>query len=214
MPRATITLTVPEEVWIGSISRAHPDVRFRILAALPDGDRGVALAEITAADLEGIVRAIEAAEAVSDLQIMQRQEDTALIQFETTRPMLLFPVQTSGVPLELPFDLQDGQAVWELTASQERLSRLGEQLDAFGIEFTVDRLQSYIEPEQLLTDQQERLVRRAVELGYYDTPRCCTLTELAEKLGMAKSTCSETLHRAEEAIIKQFVEEALEGRLR
>lgn len=214
MPRATITLTVPEEVWIGSVSRAYPDARFRILAALPDGETGVGLAEVTAEDLEAVVAAIQAADDVTDLQVMQRLEDAALIQFETTAPLLLFPVQTSGVPLELPFDLQAGEAVWELTASQERLSRLGEQLDAFGIEFTVDRLQSYVEPEQLLTDQQERLVRRAAELGYYDTPRRCTLTELADTLDMAKSTCSETLHRAEETIIKQFVEEGLEDRLR
>jgi len=214
MPRATITLIVPQEVWIGALSREFPGTRFRILAALPDGETGVGLVEVTSTELEAVVAAIEAAEAVTDLQVMQRQDGTALVQFETTSPMLLFPVQTSGVPLELPFDLQDGEAVWELTASRERLGRLGEQLDAFGIEFTVDRLQSYVEPEQLLTEQQEQLVREAVEAGYYDTPRDCTLTELADRLGMAKSTCSETLHRAEGAIIKQFVAEGLDERLR
>lgn len=209
MPRATITLNVPEEVWIGSLSREFPETRFRVLAALPDGETGVGLVEVTSDELEAVVAAIEAAEAVTDLQVMQRQDGTALIQFETTSPMLLFPVQSSGVPLELPFDLKDGEAVWELTASRERLGRLGDQLDAFGIEFTVDRLQSYIEPQQLLTDQQERLIREAVEAGYYDTPRGCTLTELADKLGMAKSTCSETLHRAEGSIVKQFVTEGM-----
>lgn len=209
MPRATITLNVPEEVWIGSLSREFPETRFRVLAALPDGETGVGLVEVTSDELEAVVSAIEAAGAVTDLQVMQRQDGTALIQFETTSPMLLFPVQSSGVPLELPFDLKDGEAVWELTASRERLGRLGDQLDAFGIEFTVDRLQSYIEPQQLLTDQQERLIREAVEAGYYDTPRGCTLTELADKLGMAKSTCSETLHRAEGSIVKQFVMEGM-----
>ena len=154
MPRATITLTVPDEVWIGRLSGAHPDARFRILAALPDGETGVGLAEVTAGDLEAVVSAVQGADEVTDLEVMQRREDTALVQFETTSPFLLFPVQTSGVPLELPFDLQSGSAVWELTATQERLSRLGEQLDAFGIEFSVDRLQPYVEPDQLLTEQQ------------------------------------------------------------
>lgn len=37
-----------------------------------------------------------------------------------------------------------------------------------------------------------------IERGYYDTPRRCTLTELADELDLAKSTCSERLHRAEE----------------
>jgi predicted DNA binding protein len=51
-----------------------------------------------------------------------------------------------------------------------------------------------------------------VERGYYDTPRTCTLTELADHLGIAKSTASERLHRAEGAIIRAFVaEEAAAG---
>jgi hypothetical protein len=41
--------------------------------------------------------------------------------------------------------------------------------------------------------------------GYYDTPRDCPLTELADELEIAKSTCSGTLHRAEETIVKRFV---------
>ncbi len=50
-------------------------------------------------------------------------------------------------------------------------------------------------------------MRTAVEEGYYDTARTCSLTELAGEVGIAKSTCSETLHRAEETVIKQFIED-------
>ena len=120
-------------------------------------------------------------------------------------PLLLFPIQGSGVPLELPFDLQEGEATWEITASQERLSELGDQLDEFGIPYRVEAVSERVEDEQLLTDRQRRLLRTAVESGYYDTPRDCTLTELAEAVGIAKSTCSETLHRAEGTVIKRFV---------
>jgi predicted DNA binding protein len=51
----------------------------------------------------------------------------------------------------------------------------------------------------------------AVECGYYDTPRECSLTELAGELGVAKSTCSETLHRIEEVVVKRFVRELSEA---
>ena len=121
-------------------------------------------------------------------------------------PLLLLPVQDSGVPLTMPFTIEDGQVEWEITAPQRRLSELGEQLEEFGIPFTVTEVHQQIEPEQLLTDRQLRLVNAAVEHGYYDTPRNCSLTELAEEGGLAKLTCSETLHRAEEKIIKQFIE--------
>jgi predicted DNA binding protein len=46
---------------------------------------------------------------------------------------------------------------------------------------------------------------QAVEQGYYDTPRGCTLTELSDELGLAKSTLSERLHRVEEKVVKEFL---------
>lgn len=49
------------------------------------------------------------------------------------------------------------------------------------------------------------LLREAVERGYYDTPRRVTLVELAEELDIAKSTCSEILHRVEEQVLKRFL---------
>jgi hypothetical protein len=206
MPRANLTLTVPEGIWIGDISRAHPRARFRILAAFPSETAGVALTEITAPELETVLAELDASEAVTELDILQRHERTALVQFETTMPLLLLSAQGAGVPLEMPCTLVDGQIEWEVTAPQRRLSELGVQLEAFGIPFTVNEIHQQIEPDQLLTDRQLQLLREAAEHGYYDTPRRCSLTELAAEVGIAKSTCSETLHRTEEKIIKEFVE--------
>lgn len=209
MPQAKLTLTIPESVWVGELSRAYPDARFRILAALADDQAGVGLAEILGSDLESILTEMRAYESIIEFEVLQVRDDRALVQFETTLPLLLFPVQDSGVPLEMPFDIVDGEAVWEVTVPQSRLSDLGEQLDAFGIPFTVERVQQRVEYEQLLTERQERLIRDAIEHGYYDTPRTCSLTELADELGLAKSTVSEILHRAEESIIKRFVRSEL-----
>jgi predicted DNA binding protein len=66
------------------------------------------------------------------------------------------------------------------------------------------------EPETedpLLTDRQRRLLETARDRGYYDTPRRITLTELANELDFAASTCSEVLHRAEERIVKEHLRE-------
>jgi hypothetical protein len=205
MARAELTLTIPDEIWIGSVSREYGEATFRILAALPGEESGVGLAEVTAPDLPAVLRAVDEHESVTSMEIFSHRDETALIQFETSMPLLLFPVQGSGIPLEMPFTLQDGEAVWEITAPQDRLSTLGEQLTEFGIPFTVDRVHQHVESEQVLTDSQRELVETAVAEGYYDTPRDCSLTDLAESVGLAKSTCSETLHRAEEQIVKQFV---------
>lgn len=206
MPQANLTITIPDGIWIGDTSREHPNASIRILAALTGGDAGVGLAEITAPDLPGIIADINGSDSVTELELLERSEDTVLLQFETTNPLLLFPVQDSGIPLEMPFTIRDGQAEWQITAPQHRLSELGTQLEAFGIPFTVNEVHQRIEPEKLLTEQQLSLVRAAVKNGYYDTPRRCSLTELAEDVDLAKSTCSETLHRAEEKIVKEFLE--------
>ncbi len=206
MPRARLVLGVPDSVWIGAISRAFPEATFRVLAAMPKGDQGVGLVEVTAPDLRAIAAAMDADDTVTDVALLHRHGNRANFQFETSDPALLFPVQMSGVPLEMPFDIRDGEATWEISASRDRLSQLAEQLDAFGIPFRVEEVRQFVEPDRLLTERQRGLLVSAVERGYYDTPRGCSLTELAAALDVAKSSVSETLHRAEGAVIKHYVE--------
>lgn len=205
MPQAVLTLTLPEAVWLGRLTRSHPAVRFRVLSAFAGDAAGVALVELVGPGLEDVLAAMETIDALTDLDVLQRGDDRVLLQFETTLPLLLRPVQDSGIPLELPFEITDGEAVWELTASRDRLSALGEQLDAFGIQYEVDRVREEVDPGRVLTDRQRDLVRAAIDHGYYDTPRTCSLTELADELGLAVSTSSEILHRAEGRVMKRFV---------
>ncbi|ELZ24098.1 Bacterio-opsin activator HTH domain-containing protein [Halosimplex carlsbadense 2-9-1] len=207
MPRANLEITVPDSVWIGELSREYPDAQFEILTVFPKEEGGVALAEIAAEAVKEVVLAMDDYEAVTNTDFLQRTAETALVQFETSNPVLLLPVRNAGTPLELPFSVVDGSVEWEVTAPRDRLSTLGDQLRQFGIEFEVMAVRQEMETEQLLTPKQLRLVQTAVEEGYYDTPRECTLTELAEESDIAKSTCSETLHRAEEKIVKEFVDE-------
>jgi hypothetical protein len=207
MPFAKLTLTIPEGVWIGELSRSYPDARFRILSALPGEEGGFGLLKLSTPDIAAVLRGMDTEPAVTHIDPLQHTDDSVLLQFETSDPLLLEAMQGSGVPIELPFDIVDGQASWEVTASRDRISNLGRQLEAFGIEFTVEDVRQQLTSEQLLTDRQRWLVESAIEWGYYDTPRECSLTDLADKLDIAKSTCSETLHRAEERIVKEVVAE-------
>lgn len=211
MPEAKLTLTIPERAWPGEITRAYPEARIRILAAIAEPETGVGLAEVISAELGAILDDIREHPSVDSMEVLQRTDAEALIQFRTQLPLLLFAARDSGLPLELPFEIQDGQATWTLTASQESISALGDQFDAMGVSYTVDYLRQEVAgDEQLLTDDQRALVREAIARGYYDTPRRCSLTELADAVGRAKSTTSETLHRAEERVMKEFVATALD----
>lgn len=205
MPEARLQLNLPDDVWIGELSRQYPAATFRILAALSNEQNGVGLTEITGESLSQLLDEMEAYDAVPELEVLDKTDERALVQFETTLPLLLLPAQNSGVPLEMPFELQNGAAMWDLTAPSDRLSELSTQLEFFDISFTVDYIQYDVCEEQLLTQSQEEIIEQAIQMGYYDTPRQCSLTDLAEEVGRAKSTISETLHRAEGKLIKECV---------
>jgi DNA-binding MarR family transcriptional regulator len=206
MPRATLTLSLPDVIWIGDLSRQNPELRLRVLAAVQNGDYGVALVELSASDPDAAIAEMRSYESIAEVHRLSEGGEKTLVQLETTVPLLLEPIQRSGVPLEMPFTIQNGTVVWEVTTSRDRLSKLGEHLDDLGIPFTVESIYQEIESERLLTDNQWTILSTAAERGYYDTPRRCTQEELADALGIAKSTCSETLHRAEERVIKRFIE--------
>ena len=206
MPTAKLHITLPETTWIRTLSESYPDAEFRVLAALPaDDDTGVGLVEVSAPDLPDVVGEMDDAEGILRLELLEASAESALVEFETTDPLLLLSVSESAVPLELPLTVQDGEAELDVTASRDSLSTLATQLETFGMSFDVEYVRELSDSEHLLTDRQRRLLDVAVEEGYYDSPRNCTLTELAEKVGVAKSTASETLHRAEGKIIKQYV---------
>lgn len=208
MPRAKLSVALPEDAWIGDISKEFPEATFRVLAALPTEEMGVGLVELTGPTLSAVVERMRQYDSVLTLDVLGESVDRMLVQFETSEPLLLLSVRESGIPLEPPVEIGDGRATVEVTASQDRLSLFGTQLEQFGMSFEVEFVRRSVDStEQLLTDRQRDLIVTAVDEGYYHTPRECSLTELADREGMAKSTVSETLHRAEETIIKEFVTE-------
>lgn len=207
MTQTKLTVTLPDGTWIKDVSSAAPETRFRVLAAMPGDGKGFGLVRISGDDIGNVLERMSDHDALTSVELLQGSESQALVQCETTRPLLMFSAQESGVPIELPIDIEDGVATIEVTASPDRLSMLSDQLDAFGLDFEVEYVKPRVDREQLLTERQQELIQEAVSRGYYDTPRECSMTELADVVGIAKSTCSETLHRAEGKIIKGFVSE-------
>jgi predicted DNA binding protein len=205
MPYAKLDITVPNEVWISELSRNNPDTRFRILAATANDTTGFARIEVIGSNAENVSDRMRSSKSVTDFEVLERAPDRRRVQIETTVPVLLTAIQTAGIPLEFPVEIRNGELALELTVPQRKLSKLSETLDQFDISYSVERIQQDTESDTLLTDRQQFLVREAIERGYYDSPRRITLVELAEKVDIAKSTCSEMLHRAEGQVLKRFL---------
>ena len=207
MTQARLTLTMPELLWVGEISRKYPEATLHVLSAVPSEDAGFALFRLISEDIDELLADARAHETIVEMETLQRTEGEATVQFETTAPLLMLSSRSAGMAIDFPVEIQNGKATLDVTGSHERLSALGTQFRNFGLDFEVEYIQERLHTSQLLTEKQQRLLLRAVEMGYYNTPRDCSLTELAEAAGIAKSTCSETLHRAEEAVIKNFIDD-------
>lgn len=208
MPRAELVVRPPADTWIHELSTAHPEAAFTVVAVLPGTDTGVALLEVEGVDPVAVVAAAERHGDVVGLDLLWTQGETALLQVETSDARLLEPVLAAGVPLRTPFAVRDGEATWTLTTSRDRLSDLGDRLDAAGIDYDIRSVREATDgPEEgLMTDRQRELLLAAAGLGYYDTPRRVTLTGVAEAVGVSKATASDVLHRAEGAVVTWFVE--------
>lgn len=210
MAQAGLRIEIPEGPWIGDVSRRYPGASFRVLAAFPaeeaDREIGFGLIEVRAAALDSLLAEIGEHETMEECTVLQRAEDAATIQIRTSTPMILLAARRAGVPVEMPVEIRDGTATVEISGAHDRLSELGSRLTELGLDFEVEYIQERHPPERLLTDRQRELLAVAIERGYYDTPRRCTLTELAEETDIAKSTCSEILQRIEETVVKEFVD--------
>jgi len=207
MTQARLVVELPDGPWAADVSRAFPEATFRVIAALPGDGPGFALVWITAPDIDAVLDAMEAHRSVTDASVMERADHEATVQFETSAPLLLVAAKRSGVPIEMPVEISDGEAIIDITGAHDRVAELGRQFDELGLEFRVKYVRERMQASQLLTDTEQDLLLRAVEEGYYDTPRSCSLTELADRVGFAKSTCSEALHRVEEIAIERLVED-------
>lgn len=56
-----------------------------------------------------------------------------------------------------------------------------------------------------LNTNEERAVKMAIQMGYYDTPKKCEVRKIAEQLKTPRSTVHYNLKKAERKILKQFV---------
>lgn len=192
----------------GALSTERPDDEFRILAALPSADSIQVVLEVQTSDTEAIVRQLDEAPWLPSYDVLHADEQTVLIQYSHQfLPTLHRALLSSGPLLQYPLTLRDGWVTSDITTSHEQLSQLKDAFEAEDIQYEIGSVTQSTDPTDLLTDRQRRFITAATERGYYDSPRECTLTELAATLDVSKGGASRTLHRAEGRIIKHFLGE-------
>jgi predicted DNA binding protein len=209
MPRVQLKINAAaEEDWLATVSTEFPDAEFRVLASHPTHDGLLGIADVTTSDADTLVREFDGAPEVRSYEVVHTDEQTLLIQYVIPMPGSYEALRASGNLPRFPAVMQNGWLHTEMTASHERLAEFTDELTAEDIPYEIQSLTQSYDPIDLLTDRQRKFITEAVERGYYDSPRGCTLTELAGRFEVAKSAASGILHRGEGRIIKQFVTES------
>lgn len=204
MPRVKLKIKPPHEQF-ERFSRKYPDDEFRILSSYHTENGLCVLMEADTSNAEAIIQDFEEAAKVRSYEVLNATEQTLLMQHVMQEPVPRQMLHAAGIAPKFPLTLRNGWMIVESFTTREQLSQLKSALESNGVTYEVMSITPLSDPTNLLTNRQWRVVTEAVTRGYYDSPRECSLTDLAASLGISKSTTSDILHRAEGHIIKEFI---------
>ncbi|MFC6942632.1 helix-turn-helix domain-containing protein [Salinirubellus sp. GCM10025818] len=205
MIRARFRMALSEGIWVTEVSTSFPDATLRLLTGVPKGDRALELGEVRAEDPEAVTDAIRTHPDISGYDQLYVDDQRAIGQYEADEKGLYEFLWASSLPPEFPIVVENGAMEFDLTATREQFEAFGAALDDTGRQYELLTLVHTDEQESLLTDRQRKYLTVAHRRGYFDVPRECTLAELADTLGVDKSSASETIRRGAGRIIGQFI---------
>ena len=200
--KAEFEIIMPEKLWIAILSKKYSNIKFEILSILPTEKMvGNALVKISGPGLENILKEIKKHSSCFELHIIDNSEDSKIVNVKTNDPWLLISLIKSEVILKMPVIVENGVATWEVLAPHEKIAKFNELLSEKNVKFKLKSITKY-KKEVTLTKRQSEVLDLAVKLGYYEIPRKITLTELADKLEIAKSTLSGIIRRIDKKLIQ------------
>lgn len=205
MIRARFRLVLADDIWVSEVSKSYPDATFRLLTGVPKGDRALELGEVRADDAELIGETVRDHPDIRAYEGLYVGDGRVVAQYEAVENRLYEFLWESTLPPEFPVIVNAGEMEFELTTTREQFETFGDALDSRDRQYELLSVVSTGDGDSLLTARQRECVSVALRNGYFDVPRGCTLSELADSLGIDKSTASETIRRGTGRIISEFL---------
>jgi predicted DNA binding protein len=98
---------------------------------------------------------------------------------------------------------EDCQMTYRLFMNGEGIPAFLQTLHEKGVVYKIAEI-AKMSKTRAITSKQERVLKSALELGYYDYPKRISTEDLSKVVGLAPSTISEILRRAEKRIISGY----------
>lgn len=194
--------------WLAILSTEFPEAIFNVSATVPINNGLLGIVEIRTQDVGRIMENVEEKSEVESCELLHTDDRMVVFQFTSRMTESYEALISSGTVPLYPVSLQNGWYSAQLTAPQDQLSEYLDEITDVGIPYEIVSLTHSYDPSEVLTERQWQVVTEAVERGYYEATRRCTLTELAEVFNINKSSMSKLLRRAENRIVTEFVARA------
>jgi len=205
--RARFRMPLPGDIWVREVSTSFPDATLRLLTGVPKDGRALELGEVRAGNADVVGDEIRAHPDIFEYDQLYLGDRRTIAQYEADEKSLYEFLWESSLPPEFPIIVENGKMEFDITATQEQFEAFGDALDETGRQYDLVTLVHTEEQDTLLTDRQRECLTVAQRHGYFAVPRECTLAELADALGIDKSTASETIRRGTARIVGQFLVE-------
>lgn len=212
MVNARLEITPPASEWFVQLSTEHPEDEFTLLTLYDARPHLLGIFEAETTAHSAVLDTLSEIESIITYDLVHTTEGFAVIEYSVTESRVYSATIASGTLPPASVTVRNGVLLVEITIPHDRLSDTIEAIEAIGGACELLSLSRAEGADSLLTDAQRRFITEAVKHGYYDTPRQCTLTELASVLEVTPAAASTMAHRAEERIIKEFIQET-EGSL-
>ncbi|ADQ65763.1 DNA binding protein [Halogeometricum borinquense DSM 11551] len=187
--------------WLAELSTEFPADVFRLLATQLRDQGALVTLEVRTPDGGDVIQEFETTPEVGNVEVLHADSQVVLLQFLTKHSRAYDPLYESGCISIYPTTLQNGWFSVHVVAGHDSLSSYVEELTAAEIPYQVLSLSQSHDTATILTNRQRQFIETALEEGFYDDPRACTLTELAATLDIHKSAASRLRHRAESRLI-------------
>lgn len=198
--KSKVIVDLPDKLWLGKISRNYPYYQFEISSFIPIEQNpyvGNSLITIIGSEPRKILDEMVQEDTLLDHTVMEDEKTHLSINVHTKDRFLLQAFVKNKVIINFPVKIHNGVAEISLSCSREALDSFVTDLTDHGVDTEIKSIENYTSEQlrNVLTPRQFFIFQKAREYGYYENPREINLTELADKLELAKSSLSSMLQR-------------------
>jgi predicted DNA binding protein len=207
MRAARLLLRIPGN-WVSEVSqKCHASIK--IMKCVPwAGEVGRSLVKIEApedVDKGALIKVIKDVDPGCEVSLTSTGPGKHIASVTNHACVVCGLLNEADCFLDSAVSQPDGRVVWTVIGpSADNIGDLVDRLRKAGCEVEVAALRDKSD-DRLLTYHQEKVLRIAFELGYYDIPRATNLEDFAAKVGISKSTLDVILRRAERRLIAQHI---------